>query len=422
MLLIGIMVMAASGFAQDLGTQIPLTFPVGETKSLWKTDWSPDGKWIAFSRKMYDGEYHENVWIVSTVDGTKRNLTGEIEDECSIPVFTPDGGEVIFSRLTINDETKRAQSALESVNIFTGEHNVVMKEAFAGSMSRDSKYLIYIYWPDPEKQENMMPALYNFEEDETTYYDFLNNPPCFDFGHSQMSPDNLHFITTMVKEKVQNIEDNLHALYRVSLDGSIIEEITSDGDPWYPKYSPDGKWILYTRIDYTEKDIDRNMPARDIYVYNTETGEIIDLLPDNPYNSLCGSWSPDGSKICYILDNNGDYGLYIKDFEFAPEEIQVSVEDEILSGFTLKGNYPNPFNPSTTIEFSLPEAGFTDIVIYNLAGQKVRELVSGTLSEGVHSVVWNGRDETGLPVSAGVYLTRLRKNDTVVTGRMMLVK
>ncbi len=85
-------------------------------------------------------------------------------------------------------------------------------------------------------------------------------------------------------------------------------------------------------------------------------------------------------------------------------------------------NYPNPFNPTTTIEFTLPETGFVDFVTYNLTGQKVRELVSGTMSEGVHSVVWDGRDDSGLRVSAGVYLTRLKMGNVVKTGRMMLVK
>ena len=420
MLLIGIMLMAVPAFAQDFGTEIPLTFP-GETKRLWKTDWSPDGKWIAFGKTMYDGDYHNNIWIVSTTDGTKKNLTGEIEGDCNIPIFTPYGDEVIFSRW-VKNETKQIQSSLESVNIYTGEHNVVLNEAFAGSMSRDGKYLAYVYWPDPDDRENMTNALYNIEDDETVYYDFWNNEPLFDFGHSQMSPDNSHFVTTLVKESGQNILDNPHALYSVSLDGSIIEEITSDGDPWYPKYSPDGKWILFTRFDYTDKDVDRNMPSRKVQLYNTETGEITDLLTDNSYSSLCGSWSPDGSKICYILDDNGDYSLYIKDFQDAADEIQVSVEDESPSGFALHGNYPNPFNPSTTIEFSLPEAGFADLVIYNLSGQKVRELVSGSMSEGIHTAVWNGRDDRGLPVSAGVYMSQLTMGDAVTTGRMMLLK
>jgi len=414
MLFIGILVMAVPVFSQDYGTQIPLIFDDTVT-SLWKTDWSPDGKWIAFSADSKD------IWIVSTVDGKMVNLTVDIEDRCSCPSFTPDGSEVMFSRLTVN-ELKQAQYAIESMNIDSGDHRVVMEEAFAGSMSRDGKYLVYVYWPDPEKNVNMTHALFNFEEDEATYYDFWNEAPFFNFGHSCMSPDNTHFVTTLLKEGGKNINENPDALYLVSLDGNEIEEIVSDGDPWYPRYSPDGKWILYTRFDYTDTDVGRNMPAHDIYAYNTETKEIINLLPENPYHSLCGSWSPDGRKICYLLDKNGEYELYIKDFEFAPDDLQLNVEDETPSNFAIRGNYPNPFNPSTTIEFTMPENAFVNLTIYTMTGQKVRELVSGTMAEGIHSVVWDGRDDSGLPVSAGLYVTQLKMGEVVRTGRMTLVK
>ena len=113
---------------------------------------------------------------------------------------------------------------------------------------------------------------------------------------------------------------------------------------------------------------------------------------------------------------------WYNDFEVAYEENQLSVEDETPLPVTLKGNYTNPFNPITTIEFLLPETGFTELVIYNLTGQRVRELICGTMSDGIHSVVLNGRDNNGLHVSAGVYITRLKIGDAVRTGRMMLVK
>ena len=147
-------------------------------------------------------------------------------------------------------------------------------------------------------------------------------------------------------------------------------------------------------------------------------------MPDCPYYNYYGCWSPDGNKICYILQKEESSELSIIDFEFAEKEpdIQANVGDEAPEEFAITGNYPNPFNPATTIEFSLPETGFTELTLYNLAGQKIRELVSITLSEGAHSVVWDGRDDNGLAVSAGMYVTRLRMNETEVLGRMTLVK
>ena len=85
-------------------------------------------------------------------------------------------------------------------------------------------------------------------------------------------------------------------------------------------------------------------------------------------------------------------------------------------------SYPNPFNPSTTISFILPESGHASLTVYNLAGQKVRTLTDEPVAAGNHTVVWDGRDDSGNAVAAGVYVTRLTTGDAMVTGKMVLVK
>ncbi|HOH47449.1 MAG TPA: FlgD immunoglobulin-like domain containing protein, partial [Candidatus Cloacimonadota bacterium] len=88
----------------------------------------------------------------------------------------------------------------------------------------------------------------------------------------------------------------------------------------------------------------------------------------------------------------------------------------------LVGNYPNPFNPETSIRFSLKEAGNVSLRIYNLRGQLVRTLVNGSYQSGNHTVVWNGRDNNGNSVSSGVYMYRMESPGYNKTMRMMLVK
>ena len=89
-------------------------------------------------------------------------------------------------------------------------------------------------------------------------------------------------------------------------------------------------------------------------------------------------------------------------------------------------NYPNPFNPTTTISFELNTENTEniEIAIYNLKGQKVKQLVSGIrqLPEGKHSVIWDGRDENNNPVSSGIYLYRLETADKVISKKMILMK
>lgn len=98
------------------------------------------------------------------------------------------------------------------------------------------------------------------------------------------------------------------------------------------------------------------------------------------------------------------------------------VAETVPVNFAITGNYPNPFNPSTTISFSLTETGRASLAVYNVTGQKVRELVSGTLPAGWHSVVWDGRDQNGKPVSSGIYISRLMMRDKVTANRMLLMK
>jgi ligand-binding sensor domain-containing protein len=90
--------------------------------------------------------------------------------------------------------------------------------------------------------------------------------------------------------------------------------------------------------------------------------------------------------------------------------------------FALHGNHPNPFNPSTNISFTLPEPGKISLTVYDITGQKVRELISEVMYAGTHSIVWNGRDDFNTPVSSGVYLYRLQCGKQIATGHMTLVK
>jgi hypothetical protein len=83
---------------------------------------------------------------------------------------------------------------------------------------------------------------------------------------------------------------------------------------------------------------------------------------------------------------------------------------------------PNPFNPRTTITFSIVRAGEVAVSVHDLAGRRVARLVDGWRAEGTHAVGWNGRDEDGGGVPSGAYLVRLRTADGVRSVKMMLVR
>lgn len=90
--------------------------------------------------------------------------------------------------------------------------------------------------------------------------------------------------------------------------------------------------------------------------------------------------------------------------------------------FELSQNNPNPFNPSTTINFALPKSANVKIEVFNILGQKVNTLVDEFLSAGRKRVEWNGTDNAGRAVASGVYLYKMTAGDFTATKKMMLMK
>ena len=90
--------------------------------------------------------------------------------------------------------------------------------------------------------------------------------------------------------------------------------------------------------------------------------------------------------------------------------------------FAMSPNYPNPFNPSTTISYQVPRQSDVRIEIYNMLGQKIRALLNDHKDPGVYQMVWDGRNDAGVQVGSGVYLYRMIASDFVQTRKMILMK
>jgi hypothetical protein len=113
-------------------------------------------------------------------------------------------------------------------------------------------------------------------------------------------------------------------------------------------------------------------------------------------------------------------GTFAKESEV--EEAEVASGQSPVTSYQLAQNYPNPFNPSTTIQFSVPEAGVVQLSVYNITGQEVRTLVSGQMNAGRHMINWDGKDNTGQVMPSGVYLYKLRVNGFAQTRKMTFMK
>ncbi|MDD3536116.1 MAG: C25 family cysteine peptidase [Candidatus Cloacimonetes bacterium] len=108
--------------------------------------------------------------------------------------------------------------------------------------------------------------------------------------------------------------------------------------------------------------------------------------------------------------------------EFLQVMIGKTEEPPLPSVTKLFGNYPNPFNPETTISFDLAVQSPVTIEVFNIKGQKVKTLVSNSYAPGHHSVVWNGSDAKGRTVSTGVYFYRMVTPTNTLNHKMLLMK
>ncbi len=165
----------------------------------------------------------------------------------------------------------------------------------------------------------------------------------------------------------------------------------------------------------------------EIKVSNTVTNEWEELTFD--FSSHIGL--PEAIGIDQIVvfpdfDLGGrtqDNIIYFDNISFYSNSVGVDNRSETFpQGFVLEQNFPNPFNPSTTLRYELPEDGLVNVTIYDMMGRQVSTLVSNHQTAGYKSIQWNATNDFGKPVSAGVYLYQIQAGEFVQTKKMVLLK
>ncbi len=224
-------------------------------------------------------------------------------------------------------------------------------------------------------------------------------------------------------------DDNIHADVRISY-----------------KYFADENAFVMQWNDAFNSDNDTSVVQFEIVLYNpavhtTETGDGIIQINyhtiDNP--DMDGNFATVGIEnhdqtvgLAYTYANFYaasasplTAGLAIRFTTESPDNYLAADEDEISQlGMKLMGNYPNPFNPTTSINFSLNENDQNvSLTVYNAKGQLVKKLLDEKLVAGNHSIVWNGDDADGANVSSGVYFYKLSNdNGKTLSGKCLLLK
>jgi len=138
------------------------------------------------------------------------------------------------------------------------------------------------------------------------------------------------------------------------------------------------------------------------------SGPTLELINPNEDNEIPVNWSSS--------DNYGTPG------EINSSYLSTIKETVAPAAFKVYNNYPNPFNPSTTLSYVIPENSFVTITIYDVLGREVSTLMNNYQDAGFRTVIWNSTNNQGNPVSAGVYFYQVRAGSGIQTNKMLLLK
>lgn len=285
---------------------------------------------------------------------------------------------------------------------------------------------------------------------------------------------NPHWLTITPDGKhvyVSNTESNTVSVIDAGAD-TVVQNVTVDGNPEGICALPNGREV-YVGTDSTVSVIntsDYSMQVIRIPPVSTFSGsyiKIISLAVPDPTSRFAGRVTNGGVPVNNALiraiqagaekgsastNAEGDYSVFnlksgtydveisapgfysqilsaqnvgagnttVLHFDFM--SIGVADDEKMPTEFSLNQNYPNPFNPNTTIYYSLPNESAVTITVYDVLGKEINQLISQIKPQGNHSVEWNGNDNFGNPVSAGIYLYQIQTGDFVQTKKMVLMK
>ncbi len=233
-----------------------------------------------------------------------------------------------------------------------------------------------------------------------------------------------------------------HDIYRSKLVNgnyttpeNLGDQINTSEDEWEPYIAPDESFMIfgiYARPDASGPG-DLHISFRKIDGSWTESISMGDKINSDKTENF-PTVSPDGKYLFFVSDrDNNDYHskVYWVDTSIIEElksgfsDLVTSIKDDqskVADKYQLFRNYPNPFNPETTISFILPVVSDVTLKVYDLTGVHVKTLISGQVSAGSHNVKWDATNDLGQKVSSGVYLYVLNAGNYTKTKKTLLLK
>jgi hypothetical protein len=148
------------------------------------------------------------------------------------------------------------------------------------------------------------------------------------------------------------------------------------------------------------------------------------IVADTGANQTQTTYMSNNGSTWYDLGQtqNNDVAIRIRTTPSLALSADDDTDGQLPSRYSLSNNYPNPFNPSTVIDYSVERRSYVTITVFNVIGQEVRTLVNEVKPAGEHSTSWSGRDSNGRQVASGIYFYRMTAEDFVATRKMLFLK
>jgi len=273
-----------------------------------------------------------------------------------------------------------------------------------------------------------------------------------DFEHKlDVFEDLLLFLTDISIKELENTPLTDTDYNNIFCFGAVMQDLVSiTKDPNYP-FNRDVDDMAVVADVHTDSNSDRCLEEGvgyplEIYVIVNEGGDIRltrgaifsyyeftqpieDRLTDEKWREMLISEAPPKmpewvSGFVNVNEQHSGFSEYSPDNLF--NHLFLSVErmntDVASTATRLLPNYPNPFNPLTTIHYQLDTTSFVRVEIYNINGQKVRTLVHEMQTPGVYAVRWDGRSESGRAVASGIYFCRMKTGDYAGANKLFLLR
>jgi flagellar hook assembly protein FlgD len=347
--------------------------------------WSPDGRYVACRvNDLWQTEFL--VRYVDAETGCSTILLPGAPEIVSNPRWAPDGGRVMYYQAPEEGGNPEDRGIRE----ITTEGNSIIRSLVQGDIpqghdcSPDGTKLVFTVWGGD--RWNLAIA------------DYLRGEDAFPVANL-VSPGAYEILNGTV-EILGIVDDN------VSVDGmTLLSPLVSYNLEWGHGFNPsvwhdDGITVaggVHETVEVIGTWDTAELPIG-VYSLRLSASDGVDVNTESIPVYL--HWRP---------------GLDVEDGGHPTAEL-------IPERFALSQNWPNPFNPMTTIEYSLPERSGVHLAIYSVEGRRIRTLVDGPIDAGHWLTAWDGKDENGAEVSSGVYVCRFVAESYSETRKMILLR